>query len=204
MKKRGTTLVEMLVVVALLGVIFLMFIPLIGSYSDLHQRMRTQSKVDNRLKEVTEIIKRRVRGAKSHNRLGNQPIAIFSTSGSSLALQAPSDTTTGSVIVINEYDIRSDEWQFLKFQVQDNKLKVSSLVRGENEGSTVTDEDFNNFIKNTGTANDNLLNNLEFGSFSYSHRILKFHFTIDIPESLEGKLDNDIVDTATTRIDIDL
>ena len=60
MKKSGFSLIEVITVTAIMGIVMLIFSPMIDAFVGAQDRLYNQSKVDSRLNEVVEFIKRDV------------------------------------------------------------------------------------------------------------------------------------------------
>jgi len=80
MKKKGMTLIESVVTIALLGVIFLLATPLIRSFGGVNTRVKTQKEIDAEFALVNEFIQKNIRGAKDTNGAG-QYVEVLDSSG---------------------------------------------------------------------------------------------------------------------------
>jgi len=179
MKKKGFTLIEIIMVTAVMGIVMLLFSPMIDSFIGAQDRLNNQSKVDSRLNEVVEFIKRDVRNAKSNSNLGDEPVGIFADDS------LLSDGSTGKKVIIYTIDLEGDT-KYTQYLLEDNKLKIN------------TSDDFNDSLSG-GTT---LLSNVEEGEFKYQDKILLFYFKIDIPDRLDGKIRNEVRDVGITRINL--
>ena len=61
MRKKGMTLIESVVAIALLGVIFLLVAPLINSFGKVKSRVHTQKEIDAEFSVVSEFIQKKVK-----------------------------------------------------------------------------------------------------------------------------------------------
>lgn len=64
MKKNGMTLVESVVTVALVGVIFLLVVPVLKSFGQVKNRVHSQRQIDKEFSNVNAFIQKKIRSAK--------------------------------------------------------------------------------------------------------------------------------------------
>ncbi len=193
MKKKGFTLIEIIMVTAVMGIVMLMFSPLISAFIGAQDRLYNQSKVDSRLNEVVEFIKRDVRNARSDSNLGGKPVGVFiNKDGDDKEDDLSDEGTTGKKIIIYTTDLNGDP-KYVQYALEDNKLKIK------------IENDFDSNL----TGGTTILSDVEIGEFKYKDKILLFHFKIDIPERLEGKdgkkdkIRNEVRDVGITRINLE-
>jgi len=181
MKKKGFTLIEVIIVTAILGIIMLIFSPLIHSFIGAQDRLYNQSKVDSRLNEVVDFIKRDVRNAKSSSALGGEPIGVFDGAGHLII-----DGSEGKKVVIHGVDLDGNS-KYIEYEVNGTDLKINSS---------------DTFPMAT-TGGGIILNNVEVGTFKYKDKILLFHFKIELPDRLKGKIRNEVRDVGITRVNLE-
>jgi len=177
MKKRGFTLIETITVVAIIGVIMLIISPMISSFIKSQDRLYNQSKVDGRLNEVVDFIKRDTRNAKKDSKLGGNPIGVFDSDGNLIT-----NGSTGTTVVIKTVDSDGKD-KYVQYKFVENKLNISAKSTYSSLGVGKT-----------------ILNNVKIAEFKYEDNILLFYFKIDIPKRLEGKIRNEVRDVGITRI----
>lgn len=64
MKKEGMTIIESVVIIALLGIVFLLVTPLIRGFGKVNTRVKTQKEIDREFSNVNEFIQQRIKAAK--------------------------------------------------------------------------------------------------------------------------------------------
>lgn len=179
MKKSGFSLIEIITVTAIMGIVMLIFSPMINAFIGAQDRLYNQSKVDSRLNEVVEFIKRDVRNATSDSNLAGEPVGVFDDSGTLIT-----DGSIGKKVIINTTDLNGNS-KYVQYAVDGSDLKLNSTdTFSTTTGSTV------------------VLSNIETGEFKYQDKILLFHFKIDLPDRLEGKVRNEVRDVGVTRINL--
>ena len=156
----------------------LIFSPMINAFIGAQDRLYNQSKVDSRLNEVVEFIKRDVRNAKSSSSLRNESVGIFDDDG------LLDEGTAGEKVIIYTIDSGGNAI-YIQYALEgsDLKLKIGSAINDLGNNSTV-------------------LSDVEKCEFKYKDKILLFYFKIDVPEKLEGKVRNEVRDVAITRINL--
>jgi len=186
MKKSGFSLVEIIVVTAIMGIVMLIFSPMIDAFMGAQDRLYNQSKVDSRLNEVVEFIKRDVRNARSNGSLDGEPVGVFDVSDNLLLSGKDDDVAYGQKVIIYTTDLEGNS-KYIQYTVDGNKLKLKS------------DGTFGNLATSTSTT---VLSNVEEGEFKYQDKILLFYFKIDVPNRLKGKVRNEVRDVGITRINL--
>ena len=181
MKKSGFSLVEIIVVTAIMGIVMLIFSPMIDAFIGVQDRLYNQSKVDSRLNEVVDFIKRDVRNARSigvvgDGKLEGESVRVFDD---------------GKKVIIYTYtkidsETPKEKHRYVQYLIENNKLKIKVK---------------NNF-DSTLTGGTTILSNIETGKFRYQDKILLFHFKIDLPDRLKGKIRNEVRDIGITRINL--
>jgi prepilin-type N-terminal cleavage/methylation domain-containing protein len=133
MKNKGFTLIEVLIVMSILGIVMLMFAPLINSFLGAQERVYNQSKVDGRLSEIVDFIKRDVR--KARTRSGNDPIEVFNETGDKIT-----DGSKGVKVVIHGEDLDGVS-RDIQYFIEGTELKLNTggnnsiLLTNVEEGS---------------------------------------------------------------------
>lgn len=182
MKKSGFSLVEIILVTAVMGVIMLIFSPMISAFIGAQDRLHNQSKVDSRLNEVVEFIKRDVRNARSIGEIGDGELE-----GESVGI-----FDDGNKVIIYTTDFDGNP-KYVQYTIEIPNLKLKS---GDTFGNLAT------------AASTTVLSDVEEGEFKYQDKILLFHFKIEIPERLKGKngkkdkIRNEVRDVGITRINL--
>jgi len=183
MKKSGFSLLEIIVVTAIMGIVMLIFSPMINAFIGAQDRLYNQSKVDSRLNEVVEFIKRDVRNARSD--IGTNAIEVFPDKDSDIENDpCLAEGVVGEKIVIHGVDLDGKSKDIVYF-LDGSDLKL-----------------------NTGGNSSTVLSSVEEGEFKYKDKILLFYFKIDVPDRLNGKNDedrkirNEVRDVAITRINL--
>jgi len=184
MKKSGFSLVEIIVVTAIMGIVMLIFSPMIDAFMGAQDRLYNQSKVDSRLNEVVEFIKRDVRNARSNSSLGGEPVGVFDVSDNLLLSGKDDDVAYGQKAIIYTTDLEGNT-KYIQYAVDGNTLKLNST---------------DSFIKDVGSTV--VLSNIKEGQFKYQDKILLFYFKIDVPDRLKGKVRNEVRDVGITRINL--
>ena len=169
MKKNGFTLIEIILVTAVMGLVMLIFSPMIDAFIGVQDRLYNQSKVDGRLNEVVELIKRDVRNARSDSSLGGEAVEVYEN---------------GKKVIIYTTDL-NENLKYVQYAIEGSDLKLNST-------DTFT----------TTTGSTVILSNIETGEFKYQDKILLFHFKIELPERLDGKVRNEVRDVGITRINL--
>ena len=191
-KKRGVTIIEIIVAVSLLGIMFMLVVPLIRGYDKVDDRIKMQNKLDSEFSVVSNFIKRKIRSAKrtdkSSGGVYNPKFAgafdIFDTDPSLFFAGANVKAAgeKGSVLFLEVPEYGGSSSEFVFFIFEDNKIKYR-------EGFTGTNEVF--------------MENVEDASFGFREGIVTFFIDMDVGD-MEGKIRDSIGDSAVTKIDIEL
>lgn len=177
MKKTGFSLIEIIVVTAIMGIVMLISSPMINAFIGSQDRLHNQSKVDSRLNEIVELIKRDVRNARGSSELGpinkkGEPVEVSSD---------------GQKVIIYSIDLEGNS-KYIQYFIDGEKLKLKTN---------------DTFIGLSSGSSSTILSDLEVGEFKYQDKILLFHFKIDVPKRLEGKIRNEVRDVGITRINLE-
>jgi hypothetical protein len=168
-----------MIVTAIMGIIMLIFSPMISAFLRAQDRLYNQSKVDSRLNEVVEIIKRDVRNGRSSGSLGGEPIGVFDDTNHLIT-----DGSVGKKVVIRTVDLTGNP-KYIQYTVDGTKLRVNS-----EDTFSIT------------TGGSIILSDVEMGEFKYDDKILLFHFKIKVPDKLDGKVRNEVRDVGISRINL--
>jgi len=187
MKKRGFSLLEIIVVTAIMGIVMLIFSPMINAFIGAQDRISNQSKVDSRLNEVVEFIKRDVRNARSigesdDEELEGEAVKIYNDD---IAIS----NGIGNKIIIYTTDLEGNS-KYIQYILEGEELKLKSSDTFEE-------------LSETSNKSVIILSNVEKCEFKYEDKILLFYFKINIPEKLKGKIRNEVRDVAITRINLE-
>ncbi len=188
-KKRGVTIIEVVVAISLLGVMFLMVVPLIRGYDRVDDRVKMQNKLDSEFSVVSNFIKRRVRVAKKTDSSWSSYAGIFKgiTSDSSTFFDTTNQVSDAKerapvlFLQVPDYESGNTEFEFFIFDEVEKKLK---------------------YQQGFGSTPETLMESLSSASFSYREGVVTFFLEVDVGEELEGKIRNSIGDSVVTKIDI--
>ena len=195
MKKKGVTLLETVLSIALIGVIFLLVTPVIKSFGKVNTRVMTQKKIDNEFSSVNEFIQKKVRAAKRTGKssggvIDPNYIGVFSSFSSDASVffsdgsdgnpkNNVDDGSKGSVLFLEVPDTSGNS-DFIFFIFQDNELR---------------------YREGFGGTNEILMRDVEDASFKFQENILVYYVDLNIG-SYEGILRDSLRSSASTRIDI--
>jgi prepilin-type N-terminal cleavage/methylation domain-containing protein len=193
MKKSGFSLLEIIVVTAIMGIVMLLFSPMINAFIGAQDRLYNQSKVDSRLNEVVEFIKRDVRNARSSSELGDEAVKVYNNN-------MAAGKNAGNKVIMYTYTEKKEgtppelvkKHRYVQYLLENNKLKIR----------------VENYFDSTLTGGTTILSDVKIGEFKYDDRILLFHFKIDVPKRLnplndkDKKIRNEVRDVGITRINL--
>ena len=180
MKKSGFSLIEIIIVIGIMGIIMLIISPMIGTFVEVQDRFYNQSRVDSRLNEIVDFIKRDVRNSKNSSYLGGKPVGVFDKSGNLIT-----DGSVGKKVVIYTKTLDGDK-KYVQYTLNKKELKLK-----------ITE---NFVLSNGGTT---LLTNVADVEFKYKDKILLFYIKIDVPDRLEGKVRNEVRDIGISKANIE-
>ena len=200
MKKKGMTIIESVVAIALIGVIFLLVVPIIDSFGVVKNRVKTQKEIDREFSNVNEFIQKKIRSAKvtgtSSNELGRY-VGVYSLfDESNFFDNNVADGTEGNVLFLEIPDEDGNP-EFVFFILEDGELKYRQGITGDNEVL------MNNL--STTVSGASLKN---YSSFKFNKGIVIYHIKLDLTnytygdEDYEGKIRGALRGSASTRIDI--
>lgn len=181
MRKKGFTIIETIVTVALLGVIFLLMTPLIRGFGSVNNRVKTQKEIDREFANINEFIQKKIRSAKEIGNTSGSYAGVYSSFDSSTFDFSGNLTSQDGSVLYLEIPDTSGTSQDTFFIFEDNQLKYRE---GISPGATET-----------------LMNNVATATFRYQEGIILYYIDLDIGE-FEGRLRSSFKGSASTRIDI--
>lgn len=203
MKKKGMTLIESVVTIALLGVIFLLVTPLIRSFGRVKGRVYTQNSIDKEFSNVNSFIQKKIRSAKRtgkstgsaeadfDNDIGyvgvfekfvDSSVGFFTTGESGNKIE---NGEKGQVLFL-EVPSSSSNSDFVFFYFQDNQLFYQE-----------------NFNPAEGSGNPTvLMSDIEEGNFRLRDGVVVYYIDLYLGEEAEGKFNDSLRSSSTTRIDL--
>ncbi|ADO82279.1 prepilin-type N-terminal cleavage/methylation domain-containing protein [Ilyobacter polytropus] len=221
MNKRGFTVIEALVAVAVLAVVFLLSSPLIKGFGMVSRRVQMQKKVDHKFSVVTKFMKSKVRSAKNSRDLSGYNdklgyVGVFKKFKSKdvddvdyysedyyeakdFFKELETDEKKSGPILFLEIpaDSTSDSVnsKFVFFMFEKDKIKYR-----ESKEFTESDETDDTFTFD-GNGWETIMDDVEDCSFKYREGIVTFFIDMDVDE-FEGKIKDTVRDTVISRIDI--
>jgi prepilin-type N-terminal cleavage/methylation domain-containing protein len=204
MKRKGYNLIEMIIVGAIIGLVFLLTAPLVRSFGMVNERINVQNEVDREFAVVSKFIKEQVRSGRRTSEIidedsdGVEDITVeyaeifdfvsgktFS-SFSGLTLITAADTS-GPILFIEipESDGSGDsKFVFFVYDSDKGQLKYS--------------EDFDS------NSEEVLIENVSSATFELSNDgVVTFSIDLDVGE-FEGKIKDSIRESAVSRINLDI
>ncbi|GLI57673.1 hypothetical protein PM10SUCC1_31870 [Propionigenium maris DSM 9537] len=188
MKKKGMTIIESIVTIALLGLVFLLVAPLIRGFGRVDTRVKTQKEIDREFAKINEFIQKKIKSAKDVGNASGSYAGIYSSFDSSTFDFLGSITSEDGSVLYLEIPDSSGTSEDVFFIFEDGKLKYREGVTVNNAGNTST--------------NETLMENVADATFKYQEGIILYYIDLDIGE-YEGKLRSSFKGSASTRIDID-
>ena len=203
MKKKGMTLIESVVTIALLGVIFLLVTPLIRSFGRVKGRIYTQNSIDKEFSNVNSFIQKKIRSAKRtgkstgsgeesfDGKIGYVGVfenfidssTDFFTSGESGNMLE--DGEEGEALFL-EVPSTSSNSDFVFFYFQENQLFYQE-----------------NFNPAKGSGNPSvLMSDIEEGYFRLRKGVVVYYIDMYLGEEAEGRFNDSLRSSSTTRIDL--
>ena len=221
MNRRGFTVIETIVSVAVLAVVFLLSSPLIQSLGMVSRRVQVQKKVDHEFAIVTKFMKSKVRSAKNTRDLskynGNLGyVGVFKKFKEKYPDDEDYDSKpyyeakdffgeletdekkSGPILFLeipSDSTAESVDSKFAFFMFEKDKIKYR-----ESKEFTEADEPNDTFTFD-GDGWETLMDNVEDCSFQYREGIVTFFIDIDTGE-YEGKISDRVKDSVVSRIEI--
>lgn len=213
--KKGLSVIESVVAVAILAIVMLMMSPMVKNYSMVYDRVNLQNRIDYEFGKTLEIIKRKVRASREDDDYKD-------TSGNSIEAVKVIEGYTGIYgdIIISELRLlvpnedNDKDKNYIAFRIIEDDDGDRSLVYITNPGeySSISSEpetktELIEYIQSTdydedGTDDDKY--------FEYRNGVVLIYLDLDVDrmigESIEGKRNilDKIRDSAVTRINIDM
>jgi prepilin-type N-terminal cleavage/methylation domain-containing protein len=216
--RKGLSIIETIVAVAILAIFMLLASPMVKNYSMVYDRVTLQNRIDYEYGKVLEIMKRKIRSARL---IDDGELAEVAN-----AIEVLEDyTTSEGVSVISELRLLvpnedNDEYEnYIAFRIiesdtdsDNNGYKDRSLVYVTNPNDFVSTEsesitELIEYIDDT-DYNKDTIDDEEY--FEYREGVVLIYLDIDIDrmtgESIEGDRNilDKIRDSAVTRINIDM
>ena len=203
MNKKGMTLIESVVTIAILGVIFLLVTPLIRTFGRVDNRVKTQKEIDSKFSIVNEFIQEKIRAAKSSSsstsyaRIYSIEVDIDGEIVPGFSKGVPdfistntaneiTDGTTGNILFLeipnSEGDSNENFFYINSEKVDDSIVKSLGYQKG--------------------TSYETLINNIEDASFKFDNGIVVYYINLDIGDN-EDKLKDSLRGSASTSIDFE-
>jgi prepilin-type N-terminal cleavage/methylation domain-containing protein len=189
MKKKGFNLIEVIIVGAILGIVFLIVSPLIKSFGMMSSRVNVQNEVDREFAVVSKFIKKQVRSGRKTGDYDNVDYAGVFNNYENLYSYTDensffnSTTTTDSMLFIEVPDGSDSKFEFFIHDSTNKQLKYS--------------EDFDS------SSEEVLMENVEDASFQFEDGVVTFFIDLDVGD-YEGKIKDSIKESAVSRINMDL
>ena len=206
MKREGFNILEMIIIVAIVGIVFSLTAPLIKSFGMVNERIRVQNEVDREFAMVSKFIKEQVRSARRTSETLDVDVkyaAIFDgddfDSFSDLTLETELDEDTGKISAISTGPIL-----FLEIPYEDSEddsddvSKLVFFVFDDNQLKYI--EDFDD------STEEILMENVDVSNSSFelsTEGAVTFSIDLDVGD-YEGKIKDSIRESAVSRIDLDI
>ncbi len=202
--KRGLSVIESIVAVAILAIVMLLMSPMVKNYGLVYDRINLQNRIDYEFGKTLEIIKRKVKASRI---IDTGDLASVAN-----AIEIREDLTTSPKIIselrlLVPNDTLSEDKNYIAFRIEENSAGERRLVYVTNpktaSGVTIVS------TAPEGTPVE-LIEYLEDGGFEYKNGVVLIYLDLDIDrmtgENIEGKrnIQDKIRDSAVTRINIDM
>jgi hypothetical protein len=221
--KKGLSVIESIVAVAILAIVMLMMSPMVKNYGMVYDRINLQNRIDYEFGKILEIIKRKVRASRVDedyvvDASGTNAEAVEVLTGytgiydeiiSELRLLVPNEDNDPDENYIAFRVIEDSSTDSDGDGINDRSLVYvtnpgeNSYISSENESKTVI-IDYIDDLDYDGDGTD------DHEYFEYKEGVVLIYLDLDIDrmtgESIEGKRDilDKIRDAAVTRINIDM
>ena len=220
MKRKGFNLIEMIIVGAIIGLVFLLTAPLVKSFGMVNERTRVQNEVDREFAVVSKFIKKQVRSGRNtrdDEKLTYKNIdgdekkidhvgysKVFEIEKDSFyedKLKKVNDDTEGKILFIEIPDEDSLKYAFFIFE-KDDDSEIGSLIYTEAEA--YESDDSIDFRMVDMADEEILMENVSSASFEMSSEgVVTFSIDLDVGE-FEGKIKDSIRESAVSRIDLNI
>ena len=220
--RKGLSVIESVVAVAILAIVMLMMSPMVKNYSMVYDRINLQNRIDYEFGKILEIIKRKVKASRV------DAYVVDATGTNAKAVEVLTDYTGINDKIISELrllvpnDGNDPDKNYIAFRVIEDKTSDSD-GDGINDRSLVyiTNPGENSYISSESESKTVLieyLDDLDYDGdgtddheyFEYREGVVLIYLDLDIDrmtgESIEGKRNilDKIRDAAVTRINIDM
>ncbi len=221
--RKGLSVIESVVAVAILAIVMLMMSPMVKNYSMVYDRINLQNRIDYEFGKILEIIKRKVKASRV-----DDAYVVDATGTNAKAVEVLTDYTGINDKIISELkllvpnDGNDPDKNYIAFRVIEDKTSDSD-GDGINDRSLVyiTNPGENSYISSESESKTVLieyLDDLDYDGdgtddheyFEYREGVVLIYLDLDIDrmtgESIEGKRNilDKIRDAAVTRINIDM
>ncbi|WP_320047347.1 hypothetical protein [uncultured Ilyobacter sp.] len=207
--RKGISVIEVVVAVAILAIVMLMMSPMVKNYGMVHDRINLQNRIDYEFGKILEIIKRKVRASRL---IDSGELAAVAN-----AIEVTKDLTVSPKIIselrlLVPNDTMSESKNYIAFRIEEDSKGDRRLVYVKNPGGFVTGSsetttELIEYIQDTDYDGDGT-DDEEY--FEYREGVVLIYLDLDIDrmtgESIEGKRNilDKIRDAAVTRINIDM
>jgi prepilin-type N-terminal cleavage/methylation domain-containing protein len=209
--RKGLSIIETIVAVAILAIFMLLASPMVKNYSMVYDRVTLQNRIDYEYGKVLEIMKRKIRSARL--------IDDGELAGVANAIEVLEDyTTSEGVDVISELRLlvpnedNDEDENYIAFRIEEDSDGDRRLVYVTNPNDFVSTgsesiTELIEYIDDTDYDEDGT-DDEEY--FEYREGVVIIYLDIDIDrmtgESIEGdrKILDKIRDSAVTRVNIDM
>jgi prepilin-type N-terminal cleavage/methylation domain-containing protein len=206
MKRKGFNIIEMIIVVAIIGIVFSLTAPLVKSFGMVNERIRVQNEVDREFAVVSKFIKEEVKSARRTSKSLDVDVkydAIFDLNGedfesfSDLTLETELDEDTGTISALSTGSVLFLEIPYEESDDgSDDDSKLVFLFFEDSQLRYI--EDFDD------STEEILMENVSDGSFELStDGVVTFSIDLDVGD-YEGKIKDSIRESAVSRIDLDI
>lgn len=221
--RKGLSVIESVVAVAILAIVMLMMSPMVKNYSMVYDRINLQNRIDYEFGKVLEIIKRKVKASRV-----DDDYVVDATGTNAKAVEVLTDYTGINDKIISELrllvpnDGNDPDKNYIAFRIIEDKT-TDSDGDGINDRSLVyvTNPGENSYISSESESKTVLIeyiDDLDYDGdgtddheyFEYREGVVLIYLDLDIDrmtgESIEGKRNilDKIRDAAVTRINIDM
>lgn len=178
--KKGFTLIEVMIAVAILAIIGAMIAPMLQTLNRAHNQEMAVNRIDNSLRKTVDIIKRTARSAKKNG----TPAIVVNNDGRQVVMNVPIEEGNAIVNTTVVFDCTGTAG------TQGGTITVRSWKDGEVAPTT----------------GDIIAANVINANFRYRNSVLTMWVRVDVNnngENFDWKR-REIRDSAVTRIDLDL